>query len=62
MNVAVQRVHENAARRIVPGLQVAGVLELLLDRAMHGMGRVVVGVDLSDVYEEKVDPIGKFLR
>ena len=62
MDVAVQRVHEDSTRGIVPGLQVAGVLELLLDGAMHGMGRVVVGVDLSDVYEEKMDPVGILLR
>ena len=61
MYVAVQRVHENSARGIVPGLQVAGVLELLLDGAMHGMGRVVVGMNLSNVYEEEVDLVGVIL-
>lgn len=62
MSVAVQRIHENSARGIVPGLQVARMLELLLNGAMRGMGRVVVGVDLPDVYEEKMGPVGVFLR
>ena len=61
MNVSIQRVHENPARGIVPGLQVAGVLELLLDCPMDGMGRVVVGVNLPDVYEEKMDLVGEIL-
>ena len=61
MNVAIQRIHEDSAGRIVPGLQVSGMLELLLDAAMHGMGRVVVRVDFSDINEEEMDPVGVIL-
>ncbi len=61
MSVAIQRIHENPPRGIMPRLQVTCMFELLLDGAMRRMGRVVVGMNLSDVYEEKMDLVGVIL-